>query len=158
MSNRPTSPTQQRQGSRPIPGGPRDLRYYPQYRLVAWQPEGPLDDALLDELAAWVVKAEEFSLPFSRYVDLSCLTSIALRDEHLSRVAEQARQYHGLTPVRCALYCPEDPAFSIARHFERLMESSGVEARAVRERAEAASWLGVPAEILSLADEPRPQP
>lgn len=139
-----------------VPDGPADLRYYPEHRLLAWQPHGPLDDALLDELAAWMTKAEEFSLPFSRYVDLSCLTSISLQDGHLPRMAQQARQYHGLAPVRCALYSPTAAGFDIARVFEGLMEGSGVEARAFREPAAAAAWLGLPAELLSLSGEPAP--
>ena len=134
--------------------GPHDLRYYPVYRLVAWQPHGAFDDALLDNMAAWMVKAEQFSLPFNRYIDLSCLTSISLEHGHLFRVAEQARQYHGLAPVRCALYCSDQTHFRIARAFEVMMDGSGVEARAFENRAAAAAWLQVPVEVLSLSDEP----
>jgi hypothetical protein len=30
--------------------GPADLRHYPAHNLVAWQPQGVLDDQLLDEI------------------------------------------------------------------------------------------------------------
>jgi hypothetical protein len=46
--------------------------------------------------------------------------------------------------------------FGIARMYESLMKETPIDARAFRDRATAAIWLGVPAEILKLEDKPAP--
>jgi len=137
-----------------IADGPPDLRYYPMYRLLVWQPHGPLTDALLDEIALFMTKAEEVSLPFKRYIDLSGITSILLQESHIVATAKRARQYHGLAPVRCGLYCPAKAVFGVGRRFERRMKGSVVDARAFRERTAAAAWLEVPVEILISSHQP----
>ena len=40
--------------------------------------------------------------------------------------------------------------------YENLMKETPIEARAFRDRAKAAEWLGVPVEILNLDDIPTP--
>ena len=45
--------------------GPPDLRHYPAHNLVAWQPQGVLDDRLLDEIGEWLCNIEKRS-PRSR--------------------------------------------------------------------------------------------
>jgi hypothetical protein len=142
--------------SRSVPGPPY-LRYYDKHRVVAWQPHGVLDDSLLDEIAEWIVAIEKVSLPFNRFVDFSHLSKISLQIGHVFTFArERAEKFHAVTPVRCALYCDKVVGFGIARLYETLMKDSPIEARAFRDRAAAAEWLEVPAEILSLMDEPAP--
>ncbi len=63
--------------------GPDFLRYYPAHRLMAWQPQGTLDDLMLDQIAEWLVHIEKGFLPFKRFVDLSQLTTIAVRTRHV---------------------------------------------------------------------------
>ena len=67
--------------SKSLPG--KDfLRYYPAHRLMAWQPQGTLDDLMLDQIADWLVDIEQEYLPFKRFVDFSQLTAVAV---HWSR-------------------------------------------------------------------------
>ena len=40
--------------------GPDFLRYFPVHQLMAWQPQGTLDDLMLDEIADWLVSIEKF--------------------------------------------------------------------------------------------------
>jgi hypothetical protein len=44
----------------------------------------------------------------------------------------------------------------MARLYEELMAETPIDVRAFRDRAQAAVWLGVPAEILKLEDNPAP--
>ena len=137
--------------------GPAHLRYYAAHRVVAWQPHGVLDDRLLDEIVAWLLIIEKVALPFKRFIDFSRLNRISVKTGHVFTIAqERAKKYRGVTPIRCALYCDRLVGFGIAHLYETLMANSPVEARAFRNRAAAAEWLGVPAEILSLKDEPAP--
>ena len=142
--------------SKALPG-PSFLRYYPANRLVAWQPQGALDDLILDQIAGWLVDIEKASLPFRRFVDFSQLTTIAVRTRHVFELArKRAEQFTGVEPVRTALFCDDWVGFGIARLYESLMENTLIEARAFRDLARAADWLSVPVHVLTLKDEPAP--
>jgi hypothetical protein len=142
--------------SRIIPG-PADLRHYPAHDLVAWQPQGVLDDQLLDEIGEWLCHIEKASASFKRFVDFSRLTEVAVRTDHVFKFArKRAKQFAGVTPVKSALFSEDWVGFGVARLYESLMTETSIEARAFRDRAKAAVWLGVPEEILKLEDRPAP--
>jgi hypothetical protein len=140
--------------SRILPGPPF-LHHYHDYRLVAWRPEGVLDDGKVDQIAEWLVEFEIESPLFKRFIDFSRLTEIALRTSHIFEVArKRAEDFRGHEPVRAALFCDEWIGFGIARFYESLMEHTLIQAKAFRDRSEAAEWLEVPLAVLSLGDEP----
>ena len=137
--------------------GPFFLRYYPAHRLMAWQPQGTLDDLMLDQIAEWLVHIEKAFFPFKRFVDFSRLTTVAVSADHVLKVARRrAEQFRGVEPVRTALFSEDWDAFGIARLYESLMENTLIEARAFRDRAKAAEWLAIPVDVLTLKDEPMP--
>ena len=156
MPDNPTDDSEPLPASRIIPG-PAHPRQYPAHNLVAWQPQGVLDDGLLDEIGEWVCAIEKVSAPFNRFVDLSRLTQVALRTSHVFEFArKRAEQFAGVTPVKSALFSEDWVGFGIACMYEGLMKGTLIDARAFRDRAKAAVWLGVPAEILKLEDKPAP--
>ena len=112
---------------------------------------------LLDEIGEWLCHIEKVSAPFKRFVDFSRLTEVAVRTSHVFDFAQKrAEQFAGGTPVKSALFSEDWVGFGIARMYESLMKETPIEARAFRDRAKAAIWLGVPAEILKLEDKPAP--
>ena len=136
---------------------PPFLRYYASHELVAWQPQGTLDDLMLDQIAEWLVAIERVSSPFKRFVDFSQLTTVAVRTRHLFEFArKRTEQFTGVEPVRTALFSDDWVGFGIARLYESLMENTPIEARAFRDRTQAAKWLGVPVDVLTLKDEHAP--
>ena len=142
--------------SKSLPG-PDFLRYYPAHRLMAWQPQGTLDDLMLDQIADWLVGIEKASLSLKRFVDLSKLTAVAVRSRHVFEFAQKrAARFTGVEPVRTALFSDDWVAFGIACFYESLMENTLIEARAFRDLAEAAEWLAIPVDVLTLKDEPAP--
>jgi hypothetical protein len=144
------------QASRIMPG-PADLRHYPAHNLVAWQPQGVLDDQLLEEIGEWACHIEKVLVPFNRFLDFSRLTSVAVRTKHVFAFArKRGEQYAGVTPVKSALFSDDWVGFAIAQLYENLMKETPIDARAFDDRAKAAVWLGVPAEILKLEDKPGP--
>ena len=156
MPDDPTDDSEPLPVSRIIPG-PAHLRQYPAHDLVAWQPQGVLDDSLLDEIAEWLCTIDKTSAPLKRFVDLSRLTMVAVRTSHVFEFArKRAEQFAGITPVKSALFSEDWVGFGIARMYESLMKETLIEARAFRDRAKAAEWLGVPVEILNLDDIPTP--
>ena len=148
--------------SEPLPAstivpGPAHLWRYPAHNLIAWQPQGVLDDRLLDNIGEWLCAIEETSPPSKRFIDLSRLTMVAVRTSHVFKFAKKrAERFAGVTPVKSALFSEDWVGFGIARLYESLMKETLIDARAFRDRARAAVWLGVPAEILKLEDKPAP--
>ena len=140
--------------SRIIPG-PTHLRHYPAHNLVAWRPEGILDDFLLDEIGEWLCTVENVSPQFERFVDFGRLTHVAVRTDHVFEFArKRAEQLAGFPQARSALLSEDWVGFGIAHLYEELMAGTQIDVRAFRDRAKAAVWLGVPAEILKLEDKP----
>jgi len=142
--------------SKSLPG--KDfLRYYPAYRLMAWQPQGMLDDLMLDQIARWLVDIEQEYLPFKRFVDFSQLTGVAVRTRHVFEFArKRAKQFAGAEPVRTALFSDDWVSLAMARLYESLMEETLIEARAFFDLAKAAEWLAIPVNVLRLKDKPEP--
>ena len=135
--------------------GPADLRQYPAHNLVVWQPQGVLDDQLLDEIGEWLCAIEKASAPLKRFVDFSRLASVAVRTNHVFAFArKRAEQFAGITPVKSALFSEDWIGFGFAQLYEHLMKETPIDARAFRDRAAAAVWVDVPAEILKLEDKP----
>jgi hypothetical protein len=156
MPGHPTDDSEPLPASRIMPG-PADLRHYPAHNLVAWQPQGVLDDQLLDEIGEWLCHIEKVLVPFNRFVDFSRLTEVAIRTNHVFAFAgNRAEQFAGLTPVKSALFSEDWVGFGIALLYEGLMKETSIDAQAFRDRAKAAVWLDVPAEILKLEDKPGP--
>jgi hypothetical protein len=142
--------------SRELPG-PAFLRHYPGYDLITWQPHGVLDDALLDQIAAWLVAVEKEMISRRRFVDLSQLSSVAIRTRHLFEFArKRAQEFTATMSVRSAVFSDDWVGFGIAQLYESMMANTRIEVRAFRDRAEAAKWLDLPAKILSLKDTPMP--
>src|SRR5438477_13196561 len=142
--------------SQSVPG-PFSLRYYPAHRLMAWQPQGTLDDLMLDQIAEWLVHIEKVFLPFKRFVDFSQLTTVAVRTGHVFKVARRrAEQFTGVEPVRTALFSEDWVGIAIARLYESLMENTLIEVRAFHDLARAAEWLAIPVKVLALKDTPPP--
>jgi len=140
--------------SKIIPG-PAHLRHYPAHQLVAWQPQGVLDDRLLDEIGEWLCAIEKAAGPFKRYIDFSRLTNVSIRTRHVFEFARnRAERFAGVAPVRCALFSEDWVGFGIARLYETLMDGTPIQVRAFRERPGAAIWLDVPLAILNLDDKP----
>jgi hypothetical protein len=122
---------------------------------VAWKPEGVLDDRLVDAIGEWLVHIERAAPPFDRYVDLSGITDVAVRTNHLFDFARmRVQQLAGAAPMKSAVYCEDWVGFGIARMYESLMEGSRMEVLAFHDRGKAAAWLGVPADVLKLEDKP----
>jgi hypothetical protein len=156
MTNTPRDDPAASPVSRILPG-PGHLRHYPAHNLIAWQPEGVLDDRLLDQIGEWLCSIERTSPPFDRFVDLSRLTEVAVRTNHVFDFArKRTDQLAGAQPMKSAMYTEDWVGFGIARMYESLMEGSPIDARAFRDRAKAAIWLNVPTEILKLEDRPAP--
>ena len=122
--------------------------YFPKWHLVTWHPRGVLDDALADEIAAFIELEERIqAAPFDRYVDLSGLTHVELRTGHVFQIA--IRRHRAKQLVKSALWSDKIVTMTIANMYETFMASATIKVRAFTQQKSAAEWLEVPIEILS---------
>jgi hypothetical protein len=123
--------------------------YFPKWHLVAWHPRGVLDDTLADQIVAFIEMEERIeATPFDRYVNLSDLTHVQLAAGHVFDIAK--RRYRAMEGVKSAFWTDNMVTMSLAYMFETFMANATIKVRAFRERKDAAEWLEVPIEILSV--------
>ena len=79
---------------------------------------------------------------------MSGYTQIDIGLDHIIRLARRRRKDYRGAPVRSAFYAVRLLSVGIARMYEELMCGSKIQVCTFRDRSEAASWLGVPGEIL----------
>jgi hypothetical protein len=121
--------------------------YYPKWKLLGWYPRGVLNEAFADQVIEFMEMEERIQdAPFDRYADLSGLTHIRSRTNHIFQTARRRRQ--AKQPVKSAFFADKPITFSIAHMYEMLMHEAMIEVRAFRGRAAAAEWLEVPMKIL----------
>ena len=134
-----------------ISGIIRQMIWWPGDRKVFWR----MDCWTRSENGS--TRPKEGRRPSTAFVDLSRITSVAVRSSHVFDFARRrTEQFGGSRPVKSVVFSDDWVGFGIARMYESLMEGARIEVRAFRDRAKAAEWLQVPAEVLNLEDNPAP--
>ncbi len=57
-----------------------------------------LDDAMLEQIAEWLVVVEKAFIPFKRFIDLSQLAGVAITTNHLFEFAR--KRFYFTLPVK----------------------------------------------------------
>jgi len=126
-------------------------RYYPEFRLTTWHPQGTFDTALANKVIAFI-EWEEYiqEAPFDRYTDLSGIVEIRIG---IGSIIEMARRRRFVRePVKSALFGHDRARLEVAQSYERLMQDATmIQVRSFSDRNAAAEWLDVPETILEPA-------
>ena len=125
--------------------------YYPKWQLLVWFPRGVLNEAFADQVFAFIEMEERIQdAPFDRYCDLSGLSDVRTRLEHIIKNARRRRKVK--QPVRTALFADRRDILEVAQTYEHLMDGAMIEVRAFQARAAAAQFLEVPVAALEVPD------
>jgi hypothetical protein len=118
--------------------------------LMLWKPHGILDEALVNEIVAFIETAEERATkPFNRFIDLSALDAVDLNFRVVFHVALHRRLgFQSLPPVKSAFYVTSPATTHYTKLHAMLTDHSPLHVSLFTERAAAAKWLGVPVEAL----------
>src|SRR6266403_5965052 len=119
--------------------------------LMLWKPHGVLDEALVNEIVAFVDAAEDrASKPFNRFADLSALDAVDLNFKFVFHIALHRRlAYAPHPPVKSAFYVTSPATVHYAKLHAMLTDYSPLDVALFTDRAAAAKWLGVPVETLT---------
>jgi hypothetical protein len=117
---------------------------------MLWKPHGILDEALVNEIVAFIEIAEgRASKPFNRFIDFSALDLVDLNFKFVFHVALHRRlAFDSHPPVKSAFYVTSPDTTHYAKLHAMLTDHSPLHVSLFTERAAAAKWLGVPVEAL----------
>ena len=126
-------------------------RYYPNFKLTTWHPQGTFNAALANKIIAFI-EWEEYiqDAPFDRYTDFSGIAEIRIGIGSMIEIARRRRFVR--EPVKSALFGHDRVRLELAQTYERLMhDATMIEVRSFNDRRAAADWLEVPETILDPA-------
>src|SRR5213594_4385845 len=116
---------------------------------MVWKPHGILDQALVNEIIAFVEAAEERAQkPFNRFADLSALDAVDLNFNYVFHIALYRRLSYAGGKVKSAFYVSSSDAEHYAKLHALLTDHSPLQVSIFSDREAAAKWLGVPSELL----------
>ena len=129
---------------------PAHVLYRKDLSLLLWKPHGVLDEALVNEIVAFVDAAEErASKPFNRFADLSALDAVDLNFNFVFHIALHRRLAYAPNPqVKSAFYVTSPATAHYVKLHAMLTDYSPLDVALFTEHAAAAKWLGVPVEAL----------
>jgi hypothetical protein len=119
---------------------------------MVWKPQGNLDQALVNEIVAFVEAAEErVQKPFNRFADLSALDAVDLNFSFVFHIALHRRLvFTSHPPIKTAFYVTNPDTTHYAKLHAMLTDHSPLHVSLFTERSAAAKWLGVPVEALRM--------
>ena len=131
---------------------PPHLVFRKELSLLVWKPHGILNEAIVNEIVAFIETAERRALkPFNRFTDLSApgLDAVDLNFKFVFQVALFRRISAGpKPPVKSAFYVTSPAASHYAKLHALLTDYSPLDVSVHTDLAAAAEWLGVPVEAL----------
>lgn len=131
---------------------PAHVLFRKELSLILWRPRGILDEALVNEVVAFIDTAEKrASMPFNRFTDLSALDMVDLNFKFVFDIALHRRLTSAPNPaVKSAFYVTSPATAHYIKLHAMLTDYSPLDVSLFTDRALAAEWLGVPDEALNM--------
>jgi hypothetical protein len=131
---------------------PAHVLFRKELSLILWKPRGTLDQSVVNEIVAFIDAAEKRSTkPFNRFTDLSALDMVDLNFKFVFHVALDRRLSAApRPPVKSAFYVTSPASAHYVKLHAMLTDFSPLEVSLFADRTDAAKWLGVPGEALTM--------
>lgn len=129
---------------------PAHVLFRKELSLFLWKPHGILDQALVNEIIAFIEIAERRAgKPFNRFTDMSALDMVDLNFNFVFHIALGRRLSAAPKPaVKSAFYVTSPATEHYIKLHAMLTDYSPLDVSLFTDRAAAAEWLGVPEEVL----------
>lgn len=120
--------------------------------LLVCRPKGTLDGEIARRLVEVIeIKEADLETGFNRFCDLTHLEGINLSIGEIESMATRRRDYNpNLFQVKSAFLATSPLALSIVCLYKTLLESPRIKVRGFKSLEEAAVWLGVNPDKLTL--------
>jgi hypothetical protein len=129
-----------------------DIEFHEDIRLLVYRPHGVIDEPALKEVISVLEDLEaRLQEPFNRFTDTLAADEVELNFKYVIQVSLCRRlSYAGHPPVKSAILATDSTMIHYARLHAVLTQGSPINVRVFKERQEAAEWLNVPIERLSV--------
>src|SRR5438094_800002 len=130
---------------------PPDVEFHEDIRLLVYRPRGLVNKAAVNKIISVVGELEAtLKEPFNRFSDTVAADAVDLNFEYIIRVSLYRRlTYAGRPPVKSAILATDSTLVHYGRLHALLTQGSPIKVRIFQDRAEAATLLGVPLELLA---------
>jgi hypothetical protein len=131
---------------------PPDVEFHEDIRLLIYRPHGVIDDAAVKRVVSVLEDLEaKLQEPFNRFSDTLAADEVELNFRYVIQVSLCRRlAYAGHPPVKSAILATDATMIHYARLHALLTQGSPINVRVLKDRQEAADWLGVPIERLEM--------
>jgi hypothetical protein len=133
-----------------------ELEFHDDLHLLIYRPQGVIDEAavkkVVDVLEDFEAKLQK---PFDRFFDTLGADEVELNFKYVIQVSLCRRlSYAGHPPVKSAILAADATMIHYARLHALLTQGSPIHVHVFKDRKEAADWLAVPLERLTLDRQP----
>jgi hypothetical protein len=130
---------------------PPEIEFHENIRLLIYRPRGLIDEAAINKVISVIEDIEVATQePFNRFSDTSETHEVELNFRYVIHVSLHRRLFHkGRVPVKSAILATDSTLVHYARLLAILTQGSSIKVRLFQDRKEAATWLGVPLELLA---------
>ena len=131
---------------------PPDVVFHRAQRLMVWIPHGVMDQQRIEQLVDALAHEEALAQTyFNRFSDFSNIERVNLDFDYVFNAALLRRLTHASGPkVKSALVVTSLEAMHYSKLYATLTEHSSLRVRLFNNREAAASWLGYPADLLTI--------
>ena len=131
---------------------PPEIQFHQDIRLLIYRPRGLIDEAALNKVISVIEELEAATQqPFNRFSDTSETHEVELNFRYVIHVSIHRRlAYAGRPPVKSAILATDSTLVHYGRLLALLTQGSSIKVRVFQDRKEAAKWLGVPIELLTV--------
>jgi hypothetical protein len=130
---------------------PPDVQFHKNARLLVYRPRGLLNESAINKVLSALEDLEaELQEPFNRFSDTAAADEIELNFKYVIQFSLHRRlSYAGRPPVKSAILATDSTMIHYAKLHAVLTQGSPINVRIFKDRKEAATWLGVPVELLA---------
>ncbi len=131
---------------------PPNFEFHEDIRLLIYRPHGLLNEAAFNEVISALEDLEaKLQAPFNRFSDTLAAHEVELNFKYIIQASLHRRlSYAGRPSVKSAILATDSTIIHYGRLHAVLTQGSPIKVRIFQDRQEAAKWLGVPIERLTV--------
>src|SRR2546423_407625 len=134
---------------------PPEAYFHEDTRLLIWRPHGLVNEAAVNKILTVLGELEaKLNEPFNRFSDTLDADGVELTFKYVIHVSLYRRfTYANRPPVKSAILASHTSLIHYSRLHALITQGSPIKVHVFEDRQEAARWLKVPVEVLTLGAE-----
>jgi hypothetical protein len=130
---------------------PPDIEFCEKVRLLIWRPHGLINESAVNKIITTLGEMEASSAkPFNRFSDTSAAEAVDLNFKYIFHVSLFRRLSYRGPPIKSAILATTEAHLHYSKLHALLTQGSPIKVRIFQEFDAAATWLGVPIDLLQL--------